>query len=296
MVKPFADAVFSMKKGEIRGLVKTEFGYHIIRLDKVIPGTKLGFEAVKGEIIHELRQQEAQRRFAEAADRFSNMVYEQPDSLEPAAKEFHLQVQSSGWISRKSAEPRFLGNPHLLDALFDEEAIQKKENTDAIEVAPNTLVAARVLEYRPEGMRPLKDVEAEIRLKLAARVAREKAVRAGEQALKAAQSGQAPQGMSAAMAVSRMQPLNLPAEAVKAVFKANVGKLPAYVGVEGREGYLLFRINRVTDGQKHPEQAKLIRRDLQRLTAQEELRAYLEYTRGKADIKINQDMLEKKAE
>jgi peptidyl-prolyl cis-trans isomerase D len=100
MVKPFADAAWSMKPGEIRGLVESQFGYHIIRLDNVVVGAKLGFDVVKDEIRRELRQQEAQRRFAESAERFSNLVYEQPDSLAPAAKEFGLKLVESGWIAK----------------------------------------------------------------------------------------------------------------------------------------------------------------------------------------------------
>ncbi len=296
MVKPFADAVFSMNKGEIRGLVESEFGYHIIRLDGIVPGSKLGFEMVKGEILDELRQQEAQRHFAEAADRFSNLVYEQPDSLEPAAKELGLPLQVSGWVSRKEAEPRVLGNPRLVDALFAEEALVKKQNTEAIEVAPNVLVAARVLEHRPEGVRPLQEVAGEIRLKLTAKAARERAIAAGQQALEAAQGGEVPTGMSAPMTISRMQPLNLPPEAIKAVYKARTDRLPTYVGLESREGYRLYRINRVTEETVAPEQVTLIRRDLRRLVAQEEVRALLEALRGRAEIDVNKDFIERKSE
>lgn len=296
MVKPFADAVFAMNRGEIRGLVETEFGYHIIRLDGIVPGTQLEFEAVKGEIMNELRSQEAQRHFAETADRFSNLVYEQPDSLEPAAKELQLPLQESGWVSRQEAQPKVLGNPRLLDALFAEEALVKKQNTEAIEVAPNVLVAARVLEYKPEGVRPLQEVAGEIRLKLTAKAARERAIAAGQQALKAAQAGEAPAGMSAPMTISRMQPLNLPPEAIKAVYKARTDRLPAYVGVDSREGYRLYRINAVSEGEMPQAQVSMIRRDLQRLLAQEELRAFLEGLRGKAEIDVNKAFVEGKTE
>ncbi len=294
MVKPFADTVFGMQPGEIRGPVETEFGYHIIRLDGIVPGSKLGFEVVKEEIAAELRQQEAQRHFAEVADRFGNLVYEQPDSLEPAAKELGLTLQESGWISKSGAEPKLLGHPRLVEALFSDEVLKKRHNTEAIEVAPNVLVAARVLEHRPEGVRPLEEVAAEIRLKLTGRAAREQAVRAGQAALSAAQAGEAPSGMSAPMTVSRMQPLNLPPEAVKAVFKARAEKLPAYVGVETREGYRLYRINSVSGGEMDKEQVRMLQHDLQRLLAQEELRALLESLRGRAKIDINKDFVEQK--
>lgn len=296
MVKPFADAVFAMKVGELSGLVETEFGVHIIRLTGITPGAKLGFDVVKGEIMEQLADQAAQRKFAEAAERFSNLVYEQPDSLEPAAKEFKLSLQDSGWIARKPGQPGVFGNERLLDAVFGEEALQKKQNTEAIEVSANTLVAARVLEHRPEGQRPLAEVAAEIRLKLTAEAARRKAVEAGEAALKAALAGQTPAGLGAPMTVSRMKPLNMTPDALKAVFRAGTQPLPQYVGLESREGYRLYRINKMTPGEVAAEQAQMIQRDLLRLAAQEEFRAYLEHARANAKISVNQDVLEQKTE
>ena len=296
MVKPFADAVFQMKTGEIRGLVETDFGYHIIRLDGITAGRQIAFETVRDEIVQELQTQEATRKFAEVAERFSNLVYEQPESLDPAAKEFKLKVEESGWIARGQAQPAFLGNPRLLDAVFAEEALNKHQNTEAIEVAPNMLVAARVLEHRPASTRPLAEVAGEIRLKLTVQEAAKKAVEAGKQALDAARNGTVPSGLSAPMSISRMRSLNLPPAAVKAIFKADAAKLPAWVGVETAEGYRLYRITGVSDEALPPEQALLIRRDLQRLTAQEELRVYLDSLKGRTEIKISQGILEQKAE
>jgi peptidyl-prolyl cis-trans isomerase D len=296
MVKPFADAVWGMKTGDISGLVESQFGYHIIRLDNVMTGAKMGFDVVKSEIIQELKKQEAQKRFVEAAERFSNLVYEQPDSLDPAAKEFALKVEESGWIGKGKAEPALLANPRLVDALFSEDALKKRQNIEAIEVAPNTLVAARVIDHRPAGVRPLADVAGEIRFKLTTQAAQKLAVEAGKKALASAQAGQAPAGMSAPMTISRMQPLNLPASSVKAIFRADLGKLPAYLGVESADGYRLYRINRVATNPPAPDMVKKIRADLRKLMAQEEMRAYLESAKAKAKIKIAPTALEPKAE
>lgn len=296
MVKPFSDAAYQLKVGEISGLVESQFGYHIIRVDGISPGAQIGFDTVKADIMRELQGQEAARKFAEAAERFSNMVYEQPDSLEPAAREFKLKLEESGWVQAGNAQPAILSNPRLIDAIFGSDALAKRQNTEAIEVAPNTLVAARVLEHRPASTRPLAEVAPMIRLKLQNEAAGKKAAEAGQQALQAAQNGQAPSGLSAPMTVSRMRPLNLPPVAIKAIFKANATKLPAWTGVETADGYRLYRINQVMPGEMPPEQTKAMRRDLQRLFAQAEMRAYIDGLKAKSEVKVNQDLVDKKAE
>lgn len=296
MVKPFSDAAFQMKVDQISGLVESQFGYHIIRIDSITPGAQTSFDAARAEIERELQGQEASRKFADAAERFSNMVYEQASSLEPAAREFKLKLEESGWIQAGHAEPAILNNPRLIDALFSNDALSKRQNTEAIEVAPNTLVAARVLEHRPASTRPLAEVAATIKLKLQREAASKKAVEAGQQALQAAQNGNAASGLSAPMTVSRTRTLNLPPAAIKAIFKAPAAKLPVWVGVETTDGYRLYRISQVIAGDMPAEQAKAMRRDLQRLLSQAEMRAYIDGLKAGSEVKINQDMIDKKAE
>jgi peptidyl-prolyl cis-trans isomerase D len=300
MVKPFADAVWAMKAGEIQGPVESQFGFHIIRLDGVLGGAKLGFAVIKDDLVKTMQQQEAQKRFVEAAERFSNMVYEQPDSLEPAAKEFGLKIEESGWIGKGKAEPAVLGDTRLMAALLSEDALKKKQNVEAIEVAPNTLISARVIEHRPAGLRPLAEVAGEIRARLTTAAARKLAIDAGKKALEAARAGQAPASvsnpMSAPMTVSRMRPLNVPSASVRAIFASDAAKLPVFVGVESAEGYRLYRINRVAAVEPPAEQVKAMRNDMRRLLAQEEMRAYLESIKAATKIKIEPSALEPKAE
>lgn len=297
MVKPFADAVWAMQPGQIQGPVESQFGFHIIRLDGVVGGAKLGFAVVKDDIVVSLRQQEAQKRFVDAAERFSNMVYEQSDSLEPAAKEFGLKIEQSGWISEGNAQPAMLGDRRLIAALLTDDALKNKQNVEAIEVAPNTLVSARVIEHRPAGVRPLAEVSAAIRASLAAAAARKLAAEAGGKALAAALAGNAAGlNLSAPMTVSRMQPLNVPAASLRAIYRADVAKLPAWAGVESTEGYRLYRINRVVDAAPPAQQIAAMRNDMRRLLAQEEMRAYLESVRARGEIKIEPTALEPKAD
>jgi len=296
MVKPFADAVYGMKVDQISDLVESEFGYHIIRLDGINPGTVQGYAVVKQDIINELKAQEAHRKFAEVADRFSNMVYEQPDSLDPVVRELGLKAQDSGWISKDAAEPGLLRNPRLLDAMFSPDAVEQKHNTEAIDVAPDTLVSARVLEHKPAALRPLAEVSADIRQRLASQAARAKAIEQGKAALASAQSGNPGTGFGPVQELSRMQPTTIPLAAVKSIFQASTAKLPTYVGVETPDGYRVYRISKVTQGDAPEGQASQIQRDLTRLVAQEELRAYMEYVRARAKVEINETALERKVD
>src|SRR3990172_4364471 len=142
MVKAFEDAVFRMKEGEIAGPVESEFGFHIIRLVAVQSGRSRSFEEVRKELGAELARQKGAKRFAEAAEAFGNLVYEQSDSLAPAAQRFKLATRQSDWIARQPGRAAGgpLDHPKVLAALFAQDAIQGRRNTDAIEEAPNLLV------------------------------------------------------------------------------------------------------------------------------------------------------------
>jgi len=126
MVKPFEDAVFNMKVGQISDLVESEFGYHIIRLDGV-SGSSSSYESMKSQIKGELIFQKAQAKYAELTEDFNNTVYEQSGSLQPAAKKFNLQSQSSGWMSREDGA-KFFKNDKLMTMVFSDEVLKEKRN------------------------------------------------------------------------------------------------------------------------------------------------------------------------
>ena len=201
----------------------------------------------------------------------------------------------SGWISRKQA-PSLLDTPNMMDALFSSDSIQQHENTEAIEVAPDTLVSAHVVGYKPAGVRPLSEVAADIRMKLTARAARAKAIEAGQRALKLLQSGKSVSGFGAPMTVSRVKPLNLPPESIKAIFKADPAKLPASVGVETPVGYRLYRITKVSDIAPDAAHQKQLQAELADMMLKQQIKTYLNYERATVGVKINDAILEKKAD
>ena len=248
MVKEFDAAVYAMKPGEISNLVETDFGYHIIQLTGTRGGEKKPFEAVRAEVESEVRKQLAQRRYSEAAEQFGNLVYEQSDSLQPAADKLKLQVQTAT-VQRQplpgAAGP--LASPKLLAAIFGTDALRNKRNTEAVETGPSQLVSARIVQHNPARVPPLADVKDKVREQLIAKLATEQAKKAGEArvaALKANPSDVA--GLDAAVSVSRAKPEGLSRAQVEAVLGADAAKLPAVLGVTADDGsYVVVRINQI---------------------------------------------------
>jgi peptidyl-prolyl cis-trans isomerase D len=302
MVKPFEDTAFKLRENEISALVQSEFGYHIIKLTGIKPGKQRSLAEVRSEIEGELKRQSASRQFAESAEVFSNLVYEQPDSLQPAADKFRLNVQQSGWLPRNPASQALkslgqVGNEKVLAAVFSDDSLKNKRNTEVVEVAPNTLLAARVIEHRPASTRPFEAVKAEIAAILKQQEEATLARAAGEARLRELQQGGEDKvSWALVRSVSRQEARQLPPAAAKAIFKADVRKLPTYVGAEAEGGhYALYKIIKVS----HPEAVdesgrKAIQREYGTILGQEDFAAYLAGLRQRYKIDINNAALESK--
>lgn len=304
MVKPFEEIVFAQKEGDVSGLVQSDFGYHIIKVTGIKPGTLRPLDEVRAEIAKELKTQAASRKFAEAAEAFNNLVYEQSESLAPAAEKFKLKVEKTGLIQR-NLDPQAqaalgpLANDKIMGALFSEDSIKNKRNTEAVEVAPSTLVAARVVEHVPASSVPFETVKADIEKLLTAQEAESLAKAAGEARLaelrKSGEDGGAKAGWSAVRSASRLQGRELPAAAMQAIFKADVQKLPAYAGALVNGGYVLYRVDKVdVPAQVDVDKRKGLQREYAAIVAQQDLSAYLSGLRLRYKISINSAALEAK--
>lgn len=288
MVKPFEEATFALKPGEISGLVQSDFGYHIIKLMAVKAARTQPLGEVKAAISQRIKFQKASDKFAELSEKFGNIVYEQSDTLKPAAELVKVPLQSGVWLSRDKTSAAQWGDK-LVQAVFVEDVLKNGRNTNPIEVAPNTLMAARVAEYQAASTRPLAEVAGAIRTKLQRQRAMQAMVQQGKTLLAKLQAGEKPAvTWQKAETVSRMQAGKLSSEAVQAVLRADVSKLPAYVGVEDAQaGYVLVRIEAVKEAAA-PDAAKLERytQQIRQIIGEELLTAYLADLKQQADISM----------
>jgi peptidyl-prolyl cis-trans isomerase D len=247
MVKPFEDAVFAMKPGEISNVIESEFGYHIITLTGVRGGEKQPFESVRGEIEAEVRKSLAVKRFAEVAEQFTNTVFEQPDSLQPVVDKLKLEKRTAT-VQRNPAPGAtgVLASPKLLEAVFGTDAVKNKRNTDAVETAPNQLAAARIVQHTPARALPLAEVKDRVRERVVAEQAAALARKEGTAQLEALRKTPAQPLATPAVLVSRNQPQGLPRPLIDAVLRADATALPVVLGVDlGEQGFAVARLSQV---------------------------------------------------
>lgn len=248
MVKPFSDAVYALKPGEISPVVETQYGYHIIRLTDVQGGDK-GFERSRAQIEVEVKRQQAQQKFAEAVEQLSDAVFRDPQTLKTAADKLGLEIHSATGVTRMPARGAegALANAKLLDALFAPDSIKSKNNTATVEIGSNQVAAARIVEYQAARQPALDEVRNEVAQGFVQSQAAILAKAAGENKLKEWRGNAQAATGGENMTLSRAQ-AGAPAAVVNAAMRANRAKLPAFEGADlGGDGYVVVRVNSVLE-------------------------------------------------
>ncbi len=291
MVPEFEKAVFEGKKGDLVAPVKTDFGYHIIRIDDVQPQKVKTLTEARSEIEALYAQQASTQAFASEAENFTNMVYEQSDSLEPVATKFNLKVEKLANVTRTFKHDLINGN--VVEALYGFDALSDKRNTNAIEVAHNTLLSARVTAHHPETTKTFEAVKAEIKDRLTAEKAADAAKKAGEDQLAALKKGaKIAVKFGEAKSVTRSMPGDVAYDVVTAAMKPEGQKLPAFTGVMTQQGYVLVEVLNANVPTATDEDIANRKRELSQIFGRVDQKAYLDALQVKLEAQVlNKDYL-----
>ncbi|MGF6609767.1 peptidyl-prolyl cis-trans isomerase D [Paraburkholderia sp. WSM4175] len=287
----FDDAVFALKKDEISGIVQTDFGFHIIKVTDVKPAVTKSFDEVKDQIARELKTQLASKAFTDSSEGFTSLVYEKAKSLQPAADKFKLQIQTA--TVTPQPDPKLppdspLNNPKFLAAVFANDAVSAHNNTQAIDVGNNTLIAARVTDYKPAAVPAFDAVKDAVRQRVIAVQANEAAHKDGVAKLAEFEKSKATAGFSSPLKVSRNDAQGVPPAALSAIYKVDAQKLPAYVGVDlGDDGYAIYRVNQIVQpAATDAQHLAVAQQQIAQVDAQSQAEAYLKALRERSKVKF----------
>ncbi len=300
--KELEAAIYALKPGEISKPVRSTFGYHLVKLTALTPEKRKPFAAVRKELTEIVRRHKAEDRFFEVSEKFRNLVYEQPDSLAPAANALGLTVEKSDWFTRTGGSG-IAASVKVAEAAFEPDVVSQVRNSDTIEASGDTLVAVHVTEHRPAGRKPLTEVSPQIERLLKQQQSIEKAREMGSAWLQQLRAGASLEQLAKkhgvkyqpAKAVSREQIAGVDRRIVDADFRAPrpAADKPVYDVVDmSSQGFAVIALKQVRDPSDKKADAATEEKAKRLLSVRRGADYYANYRVGlrqKADIKIYSD-------
>jgi peptidyl-prolyl cis-trans isomerase D len=304
-VGPFEDALFSMQPGEIRGPVKTQFGYHVLKLEEIQAGHQKSFEEARADVEAEYRKDKAQTAFYDDSQKMADAAFAALTELDTVAKSMNLQVHDIKGFTREGGG-EFGADKGVIDAAFSEDVLDRRQNSPLVAVGEDKAVVLRVTGHKAAEPRPLAEVRSQIESRLRSQAAREAAAAKGADAVARLQKGETWDSLSALglkpvgrRFVTRDDSI-APSAVLRSAFQASKGEIseakPYVSGVTTDDGnYAVLAVTQIRSGDasKESEQQRTAsRRQAEVRAGNEELTAYVEEAQRNADIVRNDNVFE----
>lgn len=304
-VGPFADALFSMQVGEIRGPVKTQFGYHVLKLENIEAGHQQSFEEARAEVENEFRKDKAQTGFYDESQKLGDTAFQSLTELDSVAKKMNLPLREIKGFTREGGG-ELDADPEVIKAAFSEDVLERRQNSPVIAVGEDKAVVLRVAAHKPAEPRPLAEVRSQIESRLRSQAARDAAAAKGAEAVARLQKGESWDSLAGAGVkpvgkrfVTRDDSI-APRAVLNAAFSASKSQIsetkPFVEGVATDDGnYAVLAVTQVRSGEAktEPEAQRTARKaQAERLQGNQELTAYVEEAQRQADIVRNDKVFE----
>ena len=294
------NAVFSLNKGDVSGVIEGPSGFHIFKINDVQPEQGESFEQARNKVEAEVRKQLAAERFADMATKLTNLVYDNEENLQAAAGALGLTLKTVDGITRQglvpadhidsehpaatSADAAVLDDTRVRQALFNPTAMSSRKNAGVVEISPDTLIAVRVTDVKAAHVPALDKVRNQARESLVRERSQELAVKAGEALLEQLKSGAAADGFSKEFSVSRAAFPEMDEALLNKVLAQPTDSLPAYVGAAQPQGYTVVQIVSQQEGKAGNPGLGLLTAQLNQALARSETEAVLNAMRE--DLKV----------
>ncbi len=295
-------SIFSMAEGTIEGPVKTDFGFHVIRLDRILERGPLPLEQVRGELVTELQEQEADALFRDLERRLSDALFDAGD-IQALAAAIGAEVRSVDGFTRLGGDP--LGSSQaVIDAVFDESILAGGLLSEIVEIDANRSAVFAVTRHNAATRQPLEDVREQVAEALRQEQSESLMSARADSMIAAIESGDefaaAAESIGATVAAPVVLTRDAPdldqflSAAVFTAVKPTQGNPTVGSTRNGEGGFTVYSVDAVIPGR--PEAIPLAQRDAGKLQLADqsgvgEFIAFVQALRADADIVINEDVL-----